>query len=103
MNIRGRMDKKIITIDGNKFSDLDSFFDEIDSVLTKDLDWQPGHNFNALNDLLHGGFGVYEYEEPVKMIWKNFSKSRSDLGQEIADDIVTMIVGHKHIEFEKID
>ncbi len=96
------MNKKTITIDGNKFSDLDSFFDEIDNVLTKDIDFKTGHNFNALNDLFHGGFGVYEYEEPVKIIWKNFSRSKQTLGPDI-DDIVKMIVSHHHIEFEKID
>ncbi len=37
---------------------MEGFYDEIDRVLTKDLDWKTGHNLNALNDLLRGGFGV---------------------------------------------
>jgi RNAse (barnase) inhibitor barstar len=76
------MNKRIIIINGSNFSDLESFYDEIDRALTKDLDWDTGHNLDAFNDLLRGGFGVYEYEEPIKIIWKNISKSKSDLGLE---------------------
>ena len=74
------MDKQTIFINGDNFSDLDSFYDEIDRVLTKDLDWQTGRNLDAFNDLLRGGFGVHEYEEPINLIWKNISKSKTDLG-----------------------
>ena len=76
------MDKQTIIINGDNFSDLESFYNEIDRVLTKDLDWDTGHNLDAFNDLLRGGFGVYEYEEPIKLTWKNISKSKADLGLE---------------------
>lgn len=76
------MNKQTIIINGDNFSDLESFYDEVDQVLTKDLDWQTGHNLDAFNDLLRGGFGVYEYEEPIKLIWNNISKSKGDLGIE---------------------
>ena len=71
-----------IIIDGNKFSDLKSFYKEVDNVLTKDLQWETGHNLNAFNDLLYGGFGVHEYEEPIKLIWINCLKSKNDLGYD---------------------
>ncbi len=76
------MTKQTITINGNNFSGLEIFYNEIDHVLTKDLDWQTGHNLDALNDLLRGGFGVYNYEEPILLVWKNIAKSKSDLGFE---------------------
>ena len=76
------MNKQTIIINGNNFSDLESFYDEIDRVLTKDLDWDTGHNLDAFNDLLRGGFEVHEHEEPIKLTWKNISKSKSDLGLE---------------------
>ena len=63
------MNIQTITINGDNFSDLESFYDEIDRVLTKDLDWETVHNLDAFNDLLRGGFGVYEYEEPIKLTW----------------------------------
>jgi RNAse (barnase) inhibitor barstar len=85
------IDKQTIIINGNCFSDLETFYDEIDKSFTKNLDWQTGHNLNAFNDLLRGGFGVYEYDEPIKLIWCNFSKSYNCLGKELADKLVAII------------
>lgn len=76
------MKKRSIIINADNFSDLETFYDEIDRVLTKDIDWETGHNLNAFNDLLRGGFGKFEYEEPITLTWKNISKSKTDLGFE---------------------
>lgn len=73
---------KTFILDGNNFSDMEGFYDEIDRLLTKDLKWQTGHNLNAFNDLLRGGFGVHEYEEPITIRWVNYAKSKKDLGDE---------------------
>lgn len=97
------MNKQTIIIHGDNVSDLESFYDEIDRVLTKKLDWETGHNLNAFNDLLRGGFGVYEYEEPVKIIWTNFPESREALGNETTDILLEIINDHEHIEFETDD
>ena len=97
------MNQQTIIINGNNFSDLETFYDEIDNVLTKDLDWQTGHNLDAFNDLLRGGFGVYEYGEPIKLIWANFSNSCENLGQELIDKLVEIIKDHDHIEFITFD
>ncbi len=74
---------KILTIDGNNFSDLNGFYDEIDKILTKDLDWKTGHNLDAYNDLLRGGFGVHEYGEPIVLRWLNYEKSKCELGNDL--------------------
>ncbi len=71
---------KNIVIDGEKFSDLEGFFAEIDKLLTNDLDWKTGHNMDAFNDLLRGGYGVHEYGESLHIKWIHFAKSRQDLG-----------------------
>ena len=97
------MNKQTIIINGNNFSDLESFYDEIDRVLTKDLNWDTGHNLDAFNDLLRGGFGVYEYEEQVKIIWTKFSEGKKKLGDELTDTIIEIINDHEHIEFETSD
>ena len=70
--------KKII-INGNNFSNLEEFYEEIEKILTKDLTWKPGHNLSAFNDLLKGGFGVHEYGEKLHIKWINFSKSKETL------------------------
>lgn len=69
-----------ITIDGEKFSDMDEFYDEMERLLTKGLSWRTGHNLNAFHDLLRGGFGVHEYGETVDFRWINAKKSREDFG-----------------------
>lgn len=97
------MNKHTITINGDNFSDLETFYEEIDNVLTKNLDWKTGHNLDAFNDLLRGGFGVYEYDEPVKLIWTNFSNSTKTLGQELINTLVEIITDHDHIEFSTVN
>lgn len=71
-----------IIIDGNNFNTLDGFYNEIDKLLTRDLNWNTGHNFAAFNDLLRGGFGVHEDGEEIIVKWINYEKSKKDLGSE---------------------
>jgi len=87
---------KTITINANTFSDIEGFYDEIDAVLTKDLDWKTGHNLDAFNDLLRGGFGITNYEEPIKLVWLNSSKSKSDLGIKATIAYLTEILKRCH-------
>lgn len=95
------MEKKTIIINGENFSELATFYLETDKVLSKNLEWQTGHNLDAFSDLLEGGFGVHGYKEPIKLIWKDFSKSRLDLGKKLAEELVLRIEEHDHIEFSK--
>lgn len=71
---------KKIEIDGNKFSNLTSFYNEVESKLTKDINWKIGRSLDAFNDILRGGVGVYEHEEPITLTWINYDKSQQDLG-----------------------
>jgi len=73
---------KEIIIDGNNFSNLEEFYCEIDKLLTQNLTWKTGHNFDAFNDLLRGGFGIHESYEPLIIKWNNYEKSKKDLGTE---------------------
>lgn len=91
-----QMDKKKIIIDGNNFSDMEGFYDEIDRLITKDLDWKTGHNLAAFNDLLWGGFGVHDYEEPITLVWRNFAKSRSDFGREVTIAYLEDLIKRAH-------
>ncbi len=90
------MTKEII-IDGDKFATLPEFYDEVESKLTKGLGWKIGRNLDAFNDVLTGGFGVHDYEEPIQIKWINSVKSKKDLGQ-LFDTIIDIIRGHEHIE-----
>lgn len=74
---------KTFILDGNNFADIENFYNEIDKLLTKNLKWKTGHNLDAFNDLLRGGFGVHEYNEPIIIRWINFDKSKENLGNEL--------------------
>lgn len=97
-------DRKVIIIKGNSFSSLEGFYDEVDRVLTKNLNWKTGHTLDAFNDLLRGGFGVHEYEEPIILIWENSHKSKAELNmvrdeQTIYEILVDIIKTQAHINF----
>ena len=83
---------KQIIIDGNNFSNEEEFYCEIDKLLTKDLGWKTGHNLDAFNDLLRGGFGVHEPGEELNITWINAAKSRNELGEELFNTIVDIIL-----------
>jgi RNAse (barnase) inhibitor barstar len=98
------VEKMTLIIDGNNFETLKEFYSEADKVLTKGLSWDTGHNLNAFNDLLRGGFGIHDYEEPIKLIWKNSTKSKFDLSEReenetLYDILISIIKTHEHIEF----
>lgn len=97
------MNKLQITIEGKNIKDLESFFVEIDRVLTKNLDWETGHNLNAFNDLLYGGFGVHDGEEPIVLIWKDFNHSKGFLSENLLSSILYLIRSHQHIDFTQIN
>ena len=90
---------KTFLLDGNNFSDLEGFYDEIDKLLTKNLQWKTGHNLNAFNDLLRGGFGVHEYGESITIRWTNYDKSKKELG----DEIVLMLLESMLLNFDDTD
>jgi hypothetical protein len=77
---------------------------EIDKGLTRNPDWKTGHNLDAFNNLLSGGFGVHEYHEPIVLIWQNSDKSNVDLrehkgGETIYEILTNIIREHEHIDF----
>lgn len=76
------MTKKTIIINAEYFSDLHGFYEEMNKLFMKDVDWKLGQSLDALNDILYGGFGVYNSGEQVIVLWNGFSKSKKDLGAE---------------------
>jgi 5-formyltetrahydrofolate cyclo-ligase/RNAse (barnase) inhibitor barstar len=67
---------KTYGIDGQNFSTLEEFFEEISRVLIPGEAW--GHNLDAFNDILRGGFGTPD--EGFILRWKNHGTSRRNLG-----------------------
>ncbi len=69
----------MIAIHGGHFSDLQGFYEEISRILMKDAGWKVG-TLDGFNDILYGGFGVFENGEEIEIIWRNHRKSKEDLG-----------------------
>ena len=77
--------KKMIVINGGHFSSLVVFYDEVSSVLMKDTDWKVG-TLDGFDDILYGGFGVFENNEKTEIIWKESGKSKNDLGLQATQE-----------------
>lgn len=73
---------KTLTLEGDKITDIPSFYDEINHVFMAGEDWKLAPNLDALNDMLYGSYGAAEADQPVRLIWKNMEKSRNALGVE---------------------
>lgn len=76
---------KTICINGSHFSDLTGFYEEVSGVLMKDVDWEVG-TLDGFDDILYGGFGVFENNEKIELIWKESEKSKDDLGISATKD-----------------
>jgi RNAse (barnase) inhibitor barstar len=88
--------RKTFVIDGNNFSDLNGFWDEVQNVLTDDFEGF-GRNGDALIDLLRGGFGKFGANEYLTIIWKHSRKSRRELGTSTYNEIVEIMREPKNI------
>lgn len=69
----------MIVIHGGHFSSLEGFYEEISKVLMKDTDWKVG-TLDGFDDILYGGFGIFESHEEIEILWEESEKSRKDLG-----------------------
>jgi RNAse (barnase) inhibitor barstar len=70
------MTNQTLVIDGAAFSTLEEFYDEFTSKVIPGADW--GHNLDAFNDVLRGGFGTPS--GGFRLLWRNAELSRLLLG-----------------------
>lgn len=71
-------------IDGQQFSTLRQFYDEVGSVLVPNQYW--GHNLDAFNDILCWPYMGSDDEEGerYRLVWRNSELSRQRLGYDEA-------------------
>jgi RNAse (barnase) inhibitor barstar len=67
--------KRVYEIDGEKFWTLEQFYIEVSQILIPGAHW--GHNLDAFNDILRGGFGTPE--DGFIFRWRNSATSRKRL------------------------
>ena len=73
---------KTFEINGNNFSNLKGFYDEVQKVLT--------------DDVLQGGFGKFDQGESIELVWKNSKKSKKDLDYPETIRYLTYRVKHSN-------
>lgn len=69
-----------IIIQGKNIRDIASFYDELNRVFMQGEDWKLGQTLDGLNDLLYGGFGLMQSNEPVELVWNDIQLSKAALG-----------------------
>ena len=79
-------------IDGERFSSLEEFYEEISRVLIPNAKW--GHNLDAFNDILRGGFGTPD--EGFFLIWENSAVSKRRLGYPETERILEIRLDRCH-------
>ncbi|ATN05740.1 ribonuclease inhibitor [Chryseobacterium indologenes] len=79
LNTSNKNTRKMIVIHGGHFSSLGGFYEEVSKVLMKDTDWNVG-TLDGFDDILYGGFGVFENHEEIEILWKESEKSKQELG-----------------------
>ena len=67
---------KVFEIDGWRFNTLEEFYEEISRSVVPGAAW--GHNLDAFNDILRGGFGTPD--EGFRLVWNDHGRSRDALG-----------------------
>jgi RNAse (barnase) inhibitor barstar len=66
--------KAVYEIDGYRFSTLDEFYEEVSRVLIPGAEW--GHNLDAFDDILSGGFGTPDRGFTLRWLHHELSKER---------------------------
>lgn len=74
--------KLVLQIEGSAINDIASLYAEINRVFMAGEDWQLGPSLDALDDLLHGGYGALAGQAQATLIWRDIAHSRTALGME---------------------
>lgn len=68
------------TLHGSVILDIPSLYAELNRVFMADEDWVLGNSLDALDDLLHGGYGALHGQQDVTVVWEDMETSRAALG-----------------------
>lgn len=66
----------VFELDGTRVSTLEEFFTEVSRAVIPGADW--GHNLDAFNDILRGGFGTPDGGFTIR--WRDHAVSAERLG-----------------------
>ena len=98
---------KTIVINGNNFSSLEGFYNEIEKFLIDgECPW--GRNLDSLDEIVSTSFNYTDNPENniSKIVWTEFSKSKLEIQDKRGDNFVVDILediftSNKDVTFEK--
>ena len=93
--------KKKFEIDCNNIYNLNDFYNEIVKNLCAQF-YGFGRNLDAFEDILRGGFGSFEFKEPIKIIFLNFKnlEGKRNNGKGINVEVIRDILkSAENVEF----
>ena len=91
------MGKKKFVLDGHNIKTQDNFFDEIHRVLCPGFKFF-GRNWNAVNDILRGGFGAFELGENILIQFKYVNSTKKRIGDNIFNKFERIVKQNSNIE-----
>ncbi|MDO5676448.1 MAG: hypothetical protein Q4G35_02945 [Propionibacteriaceae bacterium] len=86
--------KPTFTIDGRRIHDISSFYAELNRVFMQDVGWRLGASLDALNDLLHGGYGALHGVDEAEIDWLALEETRQALGLSATRAWLRAKLGH---------
>jgi hypothetical protein len=69
-----------LTLDGSRIHGITSLYDELNRVFMRGEDWTLGPSLDALDDLLHGGYGALNGHERARVVLTAHEHVREALG-----------------------
>jgi len=89
---------RVYEIDGQRFSTLEDFYTEVSRVVIPGADW--GHNLDAFNDILRGGFGTPEGGFTVRRLQLpsrryDWGTQRQSVSWNCGSPVAIRQIGHK--------
>ena len=87
-----RVTTRVFELEGARINDLDGFYAEVSRVLIPGAEW--GHNLDAFDDVLCGGFGLPE--GGFTLVWHESEQSRVRLGHVETVRVLEQRLGHCH-------
>lgn len=81
------MNRRELEIAGAAVHDIPSLYAELNRVFMPEEAWTLGESLDALDDVLHGGFGVLRGAETVRVVWRDSAVARAALGVAVTREV----------------
>lgn len=67
-------------IEGSRIGGIPDLYAELNRLFVTGEDWRLGTSLDALDDLLHGGYGALAEDHSARVVWRDSARSRQALG-----------------------